>query len=172
MKKSDRFNSRQFPSFFPFPAFLASLALFFAACSKSNDQPATADGLSITVTDLMGDTTANMAGGAAGFIPMYFSFAANSKVAISDEDKPTLKWDLAFTGPYNAEVYVNSGGYLYNPGYGGPGKGAVIQVDTAFDPVERKGDHIRLTTSHSCSKLTFTRTHPTYQYLPSSPSNL
>lgn len=114
---------------------LAGLSLLFTSCSKNNEQPVMDNGQSITVTDLPGDTSATMAGGAASFIPLYFSFATNGRIELSNGDKPTLKWDLAFTGPYNSEVYVNSGGYYYNPGYGGPGKGAIIQVDSAFDQV-------------------------------------
>jgi hypothetical protein len=119
----------------PLTGLLAILSLLVTSCSKNNEQPVSADGQSITVTDLPGDTSATMAGGAASFTSLYFSFVNNSKVDIIDADKPSLKWDLAFTGPYNSEIYVNSGEYLYNPGYGGPGKGAVIQVDSAFDLV-------------------------------------
>jgi len=112
----------------------AGLSLLLVSCTKSSNTPAVTDGKSITVTDLPGDTTSTMAGGGV-FTNQYFSFASNGKVSIADADKASLHWDLAFTGPYNSEVYVNSGGYLYNPGYGGPGKGAVIQQDTAYDQV-------------------------------------
>jgi hypothetical protein len=117
-------------------AVILCLALSLAACTKDREVISLQDGSSIVVTDLPGDTTASMAGGGgAAFENLYFSFKTNSKVAISGEEKKTDKWDLAFTGPYNSEVYVNSGTYQYNPGYGGPGKGAVIVIDQPYDQV-------------------------------------
>src|SRR6186713_466184 len=111
-------------------------ATFLASCSKKNDAPALQDGTSVVITDLPGDTTTTMGGGGAStFQNLYFSFKTNGKVDVSDEDKKTTKWDLAFTGPYNAEVYVNSGSYQYNPGFGGPGKGAVIIIDKSYSQV-------------------------------------
>jgi hypothetical protein len=113
----------------------AFACVLFVSCTKDPNQNANLnDGTSMVVTDLAGDTTATMAGG-GNFKNLYFSFATNKAIAISDEDKASLKWDLAFTGPYNAEVYVNSKGYEYNPGYEGEGKGAVIQVDQPYDQV-------------------------------------
>jgi hypothetical protein len=106
------------------------------SCSKKDVGNDTADAHSITIKDLPGDTSASMVtGGSANFKNMYFSFSSGTTVAISDADKTTLKWDLAFTGPYNAEVYVNYGGYQYNPGYGGPGQGAIIVIDKPYDQV-------------------------------------
>jgi hypothetical protein len=116
---------------------IACLTLLFAAsCSKDNTQPDAGDKLSTTITDLVGDTSASMVeGGAATFQYLYFNFSTGTEVTIGTTDKPSTKWDLAFTGPYNSEVYVNSGAYQYNPGYGGPGKGAVIQIDKPYDQV-------------------------------------
>jgi hypothetical protein len=111
-------------------------ALLLASCSKKNNGPDGRDGQSSLITDLPGDTSATMAdGGNNNFKNMYFSFAANEAVLIGDDDKKSLRWDLAFTGPYNAEVYVNSTDNPYNPGYGGPGKGAVVQIDRPYDQV-------------------------------------
>jgi hypothetical protein len=113
-----------------------AVAVLLAACSKNNTAPDLHDGTSIVITDLPGDTTATMAGGGgSSFQNLYFSFTTNSKVEITEDTKKTLAWDLAFTGPYNSEVYINAGGYQYNPGYGGPGKGAVIIVDKPYDLV-------------------------------------
>lgn len=106
----------------------------FAACSKKNDQPGLQDGNSIFIADLMGDTAATMSEGES-FKTLYFSFTTGSAVQVSEEEKTSNKWDLAFTGPYNSEVYVNNGLYEYNPGYGGAGKGAVIQQDVPYDNV-------------------------------------
>ena len=116
--------------------FIIPIALLFSACSKNNTNPGQTDGKSTLVTDLPGDTAASMAGGnGSTFKNLYFSFAANTAVSIDEDDKKSFLWDLAFTGPYNSEVYVNSGGYPYNPGYGGPGRGAIIQIDKPFDQV-------------------------------------
>jgi hypothetical protein len=110
--------------------------LMLVACSKKNAGLDETKGNSITIKDLVGDTSASMqTGGTASFKNLYFSFATGAAVTISDADKTTTKWDLAFTGPYNSEVYVNYGGYKYNPGYNGPGQGAVIQIDKPFDQV-------------------------------------
>jgi hypothetical protein len=111
-------------------------AFTFIACSKKNDALDETKGVSTTIKDLPGDTTASMqTGGTTSFQNLYFSFVTGTAVTISDADKTTTKWDLAFTGPYNSEVYVNYGGYKYNPGYNGPGLGAVIQIDKPFDQV-------------------------------------
>jgi hypothetical protein len=116
--------------------FTFAFFLLAVACKKETHQPIPEDGKSIVITDLPGDTSASMGGGgSASFKPLYFSFTSNDVVTIADADKPTIKWDLAFTGPYNAEVFVNYGGYAFNPGYGGPGKGSVIIVDRPYDQV-------------------------------------
>ncbi|BAV06510.1 HmuY protein [Filimonas lacunae] len=112
------------------------MAMIVCSCTKSNDNPGLEDGISIIVTDLPGDTTANMSeGGSNTFKTLYFNLATGKKADITDATKTSLNWDLAFTGPYNSEVYVNYGGYAYNPGYGGAGKGAVIQVDKPYNEV-------------------------------------
>jgi hypothetical protein len=118
-------------------AIIACLILILAAsCSKEDNQPDSTDRLSTVINDLVGDTAASMIeGGSVSFKHLYFNFSSHSAVTITDSDKGTTKWDLAFTGPYNSEVYVNSGAYQYNPGYGGPGKGAIIQVDKPYDQV-------------------------------------
>lgn len=109
--------------------------VLLAACSKDPQTGAALnDGTSVVIKDLAGDTSASMAGGGV-FKTLFFSFDSQTTVAIDTPDKKSLKWDLAFTGPYNAEVYVNAGNYQYNPGYGGTGKGAVIQVDQPYDQV-------------------------------------
>ncbi|MCS3797605.1 HmuY family protein [Niastella sp. OAS944] len=115
---------------------IVTISLFtLIACSKKNEA-LEEKGNSITIKDLPGDTSASMqTGGTASFKNLYFSFTTGTAVTISDADKTTTKWDLAFTGPYNSEVYVNYGGYKYNPGYNGPGVGAVIQIDKSYDQV-------------------------------------
>lgn len=122
------------------PAFCA--LLFLASCTKDKDMPNLADGTSVVITDLPGDTSARMGngGGAGTFKPLYFSFTTDGKVEITDADKASLKWDLAFTGPYNSEVYVNAGSYEFSPGFGGPGKGAAILIDQPYDQVTEVPD--------------------------------
>lgn len=118
------------------PCAFAALLLLMASCSKKEDGAVLQDGTSVVITDLPGDTTARMdGGGGASFKPLYFSFTSNGKVEINDVDKRPAKWDLAFTGPYNSEVYVNNGSYEHNPGYGGSGRGAVVVVDQPYDQV-------------------------------------
>lgn len=107
------------------------------ACSKKNDPAVLQDGKSRVIKDLMGDTSATVGGGGTGsFRPLYFSFTKNDSIVVATSDKASLKWDLAFTGPYNSEVYVNSGTDENNPGYGGPGKGAVIVANVPYDDVD------------------------------------
>jgi hypothetical protein len=110
--------------------------LMLISCSKKDVGSEASDGTSTWIRDLVGDTAASMvSGGSANFKNLYFHFASGAAVDISDADKTTTQWDLAFTGPYNAEVYVNYGGYKYNPGFGGAGKGAIIQIDKPYDQV-------------------------------------
>lgn len=113
---------------------LAGMLLAFTACTKDKSNAIPEDGSSTTITDLPGDTTASVSSGVA-FKTLYFSFKTNAKIAIADSEKTSLKWDLAFTGPYNSEIYVNNGTYEYNPGYKGTGKGAVVIVNTPYDQV-------------------------------------
>lgn len=106
------------------------------SCTKNSDGTDTPDNASIWIKDLPGDTAARMSGGgSASFKTLYFNLDSGKAVTISEADKATTKWDLAFTGPYNSEVYVNYGGYEYNPGYGGPGKGAVVQIEKPYAQV-------------------------------------
>lgn len=118
---------------------IISLIFLLTACSKKEDQPDSPDGHSTIIADLVGDTSALMSEGDP-FTTLYFSFTTGSAVSVSEADKTTTKWDLAFTGPYNAEVFINYGGYEFNPGYGGPGQGAVIQTDAPYDKVDTAPD--------------------------------
>lgn len=107
------------------------------SCTKKDNGTDAPDGVSVMIKDLPGDTAARMGtGGSTSFKTLYFNLDSGKAVTISDADKATAKWDLAFTGPYNSEVYVNSGSYGYNPGYGGPGKGAVIQIEKPYSEVK------------------------------------
>ncbi|GGH70562.1 hypothetical protein HNQ91_003045 [Filimonas zeae] len=106
------------------------------SCTKNNNATDAPDVVSVVIKDLPGDTAARMGtGGSMSFKTVYFNLDSGKAVTITDADKATTKWDLAFTGPYNSEVYVNYGGYQYNPGYGGPGKGAVLQIEKPYQEV-------------------------------------
>lgn len=113
-----------------------ALMICCCSCSKQNDNPAAADGVSVVITDLPGDTSASMSeGGATGFKNLYFNLASEKAVTVDVAGQKGLSWDLAFTGPYNSEIYVNNGSYEANPGYGGTGVGAVIQIEKPYDEV-------------------------------------
>ncbi len=118
-----------------------SVAGLLAACSKhSVAANPLADGVSIVVTDLPGDTAAGTAMDSDStlldFKPLYFSFTSNGVFAVADSGALLGRgWDLAFTGPFNALVYANSSANMFSPGYGGAGKGAVIQVDSSYEQV-------------------------------------
>ncbi|PUZ23887.1 HmuY protein [Chitinophaga costaii] len=126
---------------------LLTLAALFSACTKDTKDTISEDGASTVITDLPGDTTARVGGNSAGFKILYFRFATGAKVTVADEDKASLQWDLAFTGPYNSEVYVNSGTYEYNPGYKGPGQGAIVIVNQDYDQVNTAPDNAAFNSS-------------------------
>ncbi|MGV3765147.1 MAG: HmuY family protein [Chitinophagaceae bacterium] len=112
--------------------FLLATVLF--SCKKetvSNEQ----DAQSVFVRDLAGDTSASMQNGAASFKNLYYSFQTNTEVKISDTEKRSAKWDIAFTGPYNSEVYINNGTNPNNPGFEGPGLGAVVVIEKPYNDV-------------------------------------
>lgn len=112
--------------------FLLATALF--SCKKetvSGEQ----DAQSVFIKDLAGDTSASMQNGAASFKNLYFSFQTNAEVKISDTEKRSAKWDIAFTGPYNSEVYINNGTNPNNPGFEGPGLGAVVVIEKPYNDV-------------------------------------
>lgn len=110
-----------------------------SSCSKDDTTSSLQDGQSMVITDLPGDTAAaaTTTGQQLGdFATLYFRFNTAAPVTITDSTAmKSDDWDLAFTGPFNAVIYVNDGTYQFNPGYGGPGKGAVIQVDTPYEKV-------------------------------------
>lgn len=123
---------------------------FFSSCS-SNEEDTTAslaDGKSTVITDLAGDTGASMGGGTDGkeqrsFHTFLFRFSDQKQIwlhtkADSLQYMKTSNWDLAFTGPYNSEVFVNNAKYQYNPGFGGPAeKTAVILVNEDYKNVSK-----------------------------------
>ena len=128
-----------------FPLIFCSLTLF--SCKKETETNQD-DAHSIFVKDLAGDTSASMQNGAASFKNLYFSFQTNTAVAIEDAEKKSLKWDIAFTGPYNSEVYVNNGSNPNNPGFEGPGLGAVVVIEKPYNDVHEAPDDAAFQTAN------------------------
>jgi hypothetical protein len=121
----------------------------FTSCKKEEmDQNGVLeDGRSVVITDLAGDTQAAMGSGTPGkearpFYTFLFRLRDQKQIWIrnladSVQWLKTKDWDLAFTGPYNSEVYVNDKDYRYNPGYGGTAKSAVIMLEQSYDTLNQ-----------------------------------
>lgn len=112
---------------------MAIVAVVSFSCTKKEIKPELEDGKSTVVKDVEGDV-GNTVGGGEIFETFYFSFKTNGKV-----DKSKLKtadWDLAFGDEYNSSISVNNGANDKSYGYGGPGKGALIIVNQAYDAVK------------------------------------
>jgi hypothetical protein len=120
----------------------------FTSCSSNEEDTSASltDGKSTVVTDLAGDTGASMGSGTDGkeqrsFHTFLFRFSDQKQIwlhtkADSLQYMKTTDWDIAFTGPYNSEVFVNNSKYQYNPGYGGPVENtAVILLQQAYKNV-------------------------------------
>jgi hypothetical protein len=123
-------------------------AVFFASCSSNEEDNSSSltDGKSTVISDLAGDTGASMGGNTDGkeqrsFHTFLFRFSDQKQIwlhtkADSLQYMKTNDWDIAFTGPYNSEVFVNNSKYQYNPGYEGPAsKTAVLLINDAYKNV-------------------------------------
>src|SRR5690606_26810966 len=108
------------------------------------------DDLSTYVSNLPGDILASV-GVADGkeqkdFYPLIFSFTDGSyhlleNATDSAQYLKTTLWDLAFTGSYNSEIFLNNANYIHNPGYQGPAtNSAVIKVDQAYNDITEAPD--------------------------------
>lgn len=121
------------------------LGASLTACKKDKPAATIHDGKSTVVEDLAGDTGASMNDGVDGkekrpFHMFLFRFSDKRQVWIrnaadSATHLKTTDWDLAFTGIYNSNVYVNNGGITGNPGFGGNGVSAAIVVDRPYAQV-------------------------------------
>ncbi|WP_442587406.1 HmuY family protein [Pedobacter sp. AW31-3R] len=123
--------------------------LLLTACKKEAiDQTLLLeDGKSTVIKDLAGDTEAAMGTSAPGKVnrPFYiFLFRLRDQKQIwirnAADSAQWLKsrdWDLAFTGPYNSEVYVNDKSYQFNPGYEGEASSAVIMLGQLYANVSQ-----------------------------------
>src|SRR5690606_16202480 len=130
------------------------LPVAFASCKKDEELDPWAgleDGKSTLIRDLAGDTNGSMSGDVdgktkKGFDVFLFRFSDKKQIwlrnaADSARWLKTDEWDLAFTGPYNSEVFVNNADYFYNPGYQGPAANtAVVMLDQAYDNVNEAPD--------------------------------
>ncbi|SEM00633.1 HmuY protein [bacterium A37T11] len=113
------------------------LLFLLTACGKDEHvTPSLEDGKSTVVYDLAGDTQASVAGGIDGkenrpFYPFLFRFSDKKQIwtrtkADSSQWLKTADWDIAFTGNYNSEVYLNNTTDAGNPGFGGPANHTAI----------------------------------------------
>lgn len=136
---------------------LNKLILFAAlavSCGKDAPvRPSLEDGKSTVIYDLPGDTEASMSDGVNGkderdFHTFLFRFRDKKQIWIrtkadSAQWLKTVDWDIAFTGPYNSEIYVNNADYLHNPGYGGEASGtAVVLLHQSYESVVEAPDDV------------------------------
>ena len=127
------------------PLLCLMLLLVVAACKKDDIKPGLEDGKSTIIYDLAGDTGVSVGSETEGkeqrpFDIFLFRFKDKKQLWIRDAADSakylqTLDWDIAFTGVYNSEVFVNKGDYEYNPGYGGPANTAVVKVDRPYEDI-------------------------------------
>jgi len=123
-------------------------SLLLISCGKDEDwRPNFEDGKSIVVYDLPGDTEASMASGIEGkenrdFHIFLFRFRDQKQIWIRNaaDSMRWLKskdWDLAFTGPYNSELFLNNANMRYNPGYQGEAEHtAVVLLRQAYETLD------------------------------------
>ncbi|TDQ09780.1 HmuY family protein [Pedobacter metabolipauper] len=119
------------------------------SCKKDEIDPYSTleDGKSTVIKDLAGDTQASMGGNTPGkenrpFYIFLFRFRDQKQIWIrnaadSAQWLKTKDWDLAFTGPYNSEVFVNNKNYSFNPGYQGEAEGMVLMLEQAYNTVNQ-----------------------------------
>ena len=127
----------------------ALIVMMALGCKKGNDE-ILPDGTSTYVKDLEGDILASMTETPGkevrNFYPLIFSLTDGSAHLLKNQAErdayfKTNKWDLAFTGPYNSEVFLNNGNDQFNPGYQGPVTNtAVVMIDQAYDSVNNAPD--------------------------------
>lgn len=119
------------------------IILVLAVSSCKNEDEVVPDTKSKQVTDLVGDTEASVGAGQRPFYPLLFSLKNGSHYLIDSKADSTnyLKtdqWDLAFTGNYNSEVFINNGTQTENPGFGGPVSGtAIVMIEKSYDAVNQ-----------------------------------
>ena len=111
---------------------IATMAMaVFSSCTKEQVKPQLQDGSSTVVTDLPGDIGSTIN---SGFKTFYFSLTTNTKVDSSQ--KKTAAWDISFAREYNSYMGINSGSNPASYGFEGPGLGAMVIVNQAYDQVK------------------------------------
>ncbi len=125
--------------------------MFFTllSCKKSSEN-VLPDGASTYIKDLPGDTLASMEATPGkelrGFYPLLFNLSDGRSHLIKTKSDSaayfkTNQWDLAFTGPYNSEVYLNNANFEYNPGYQGPATHtAIVMLEQNYDTINTAPD--------------------------------
>lgn len=129
--------------------FWGLMVCILTSCSGNDDtvgETTIDDGISTVIRDLPGDTNGAMGEEVdgktrQGFHTFLFRLSDQKQIWLRNEADSarwmkTLEWDLAFTGPYNSEVFVNKGSYKFNPGSGGPADSAIILVEKPYDEVD------------------------------------
>ena len=123
------------------------LLLILISCGKEEDtRPDLEDGKSTVIYDLPGDIEASMGSDVDGkddrdFYTFLFRFRDKRQIWIKTKQDSlqwlkTKDWDIAFTGPYNSEVYVNNANYELNPGFEGEATNtAVVKLDQSYESV-------------------------------------
>lgn len=144
MKIKITMENRFLKQYFLTCCMLVLAALLSQSCKKDNEE-LLPDGVSTYVKDLEGDILASMSETPGkelrSFYPLLFSFSDGSSHLIKNQAErdtyfKTNKWDLAFTGPYNSEIFLNNANDQFNPGYQGPVTNtAVVMLEQAYDSV-------------------------------------
>ncbi|SMG28551.1 HmuY family protein [Sphingobacterium psychroaquaticum] len=126
---------------------LVTCITLFSSCGKDKDvRPELEDGKSTIIRDLAGDVEASMGSGIDGkenraFHTFLFRFRDQRQIWIRTKADSlqwlqSKDWDLAFTGPYNSEVFVNNAHMEFNPGFGGEAKQtSVVLLRQAYQAV-------------------------------------
>lgn len=121
--------------------------LLLVACKKEEATEATLeDGRSTVVYDLAGDTQASIAEGIDGkeqrpFYTFLFNLSEKKQIwlrtaADSAQWAKTANWDLAFTGNYNSEWFINHAEQTGNPGFGGNVTNtAIVLLEQSYESV-------------------------------------
>ncbi|MFZ4863298.1 HmuY family protein [Sphingobacterium sp. Mn56C] len=125
------------------------LCASLVACGKDDTDTKVSleDGKSTVIYDLAGDTEASMGSDVEGKEKraahiFLFRFKDRKQIWIrnASDSAQWLKsadWDIAFTGPYNSEIFVNNAQKTGNPGFGGAAKNTgVVLLKQAYQNVQ------------------------------------
>lgn len=145
--KTVRIIFNEFRHFFAWQSILpVTLLMLCVSCGKDDPRPTYEDGYSTVIYDLPGDTDASMGANAEGkeqrdFYTFLFRFRDQRQIWIKTKSDSlqwlkTKEWDIAFTGPYNSEVFLNNANYEFNPGYEGEATNtSVVLLKQSYESV-------------------------------------